>query len=104
MSVQHTQTGEECQQLWETENTVLVFKYSAVWCRPCRDMTPIFEKYSQEYPNFKFAEIDVDKCNWSGPTNISSLPTFEFWLNKKLLHSFSGKNEQKLANILQNLK
>ena len=37
-------------------------KFYADWCGPCRVMTPIFEKVSQnpKFNNVKFEELDID--------------------------------------------
>lgn len=33
----------------------------APWCGPCRMVSPIYDKLSEEYENFKFCKIDVDQ-------------------------------------------
>ena len=33
----------------------------APWCGPCRMVSPIYDKLSVEYKNFKFCKIDVDQ-------------------------------------------
>ena len=32
----------------------------APWCGPCRAVSPIYDKLSEEYGNFKFCKINVD--------------------------------------------
>lgn len=33
----------------------------AEWCGPCRQMHPIFERLSREYPDVRFARMNVDQ-------------------------------------------
>jgi thioredoxin len=33
----------------------------APWCGPCHMVSPIYDKLSEEYENFKFCKIDVDQ-------------------------------------------
>ena len=42
------------------KNKVMIVKYSAEWCGPCKMLTPIFEETSKEYKNITFAKVNVD--------------------------------------------
>jgi thioredoxin 1 len=33
----------------------------APWCGPCRMVSPVYDKLSEEYENFKFCKMDVDQ-------------------------------------------
>ncbi|MBW2006196.1 MAG: thiol reductase thioredoxin, partial [Deltaproteobacteria bacterium] len=33
----------------------------APWCGPCKMVSPVYDKLSEEYENFKFCKIDVDQ-------------------------------------------
>jgi len=33
----------------------------APWCGPCQMVSPIYDKLSEEYKNFKFCKINVDE-------------------------------------------
>ena len=55
-------------------NKKIILKFSAVWCGPCKQMEPLLEQISNEYPE-QVGEIDVD----SNPTStvqygIRSIP------------------------------
>ncbi|MBS3159598.1 thioredoxin [Candidatus Woesearchaeota archaeon] len=39
---------------------IVVVKYTATWCTPCKALNPIFKELYKEINNVKFAEIDID--------------------------------------------
>ena len=50
------------QQSFDThleENDVIIVKFSAAWCGPCKAMEPMLDELSKEFNNISFVEIDV---------------------------------------------
>ena len=45
---------------------VLLFKFTAQWCGPCKRIAPLVEErviaIAETYKNFKYVEIDVDEA------------------------------------------
>lgn len=39
---------------------LVVKKFGASWCMPCKSLTPVFDKLKEEFPNVEFKDIDVD--------------------------------------------
>jgi len=63
-------------QVISSENPTLV-DFWAEWCGPCKSMHPIFESLSKNYPNVKFARVNVDQNqNISMKFAVQSIPTF----------------------------
>lgn len=62
-----------------------IVKYSASWCSPCRALTPILEKLSEEYNSkINIYEIDVEEeIELSSKFNIRSIPTMMFYKNNE---------------------
>ena len=54
----------------------------APWCGPCVMVSPIYEKLSEEYENFKFCKINVDENpQMARKYDIMSIPMQMFFVN-----------------------
>ena len=53
-------TSQNFQTEVEESKTLVVIDLYADWCGPCRMLAPIFEQVSGEYPDVKFAKLNVD--------------------------------------------
>ena len=41
-----------------------VVDFNATWCRPCREMAPIFNSLSKQFPYLTFLSVDIDKVSF----------------------------------------
>ena len=58
---------------------VAVVDFWAVWCGPCKMISPIIEELSKEYPQVKVGKLDVDNNpDTSIEFGIRSIPTVLF--------------------------
>ena len=65
-------------QIIASENPTLV-DFWAEWCGPCKSMHPIFESLEKQYPNVKFAIVNVDQNqNISRKFAVQSIPTGDY--------------------------
>ena len=63
----------------------------APWCGPCRMVSPIYDKLSEEYKNFKFCKIDVDQNPQTAMQyKIVSIPMQMFFNNGEKLDEILG--------------
>jgi thiol-disulfide isomerase/thioredoxin len=59
------------------QKTLLIIKFTAEWCGPCKNIKNITQKYIDIFPNsIKFIEIDIDE----------SLELYIFLKNKKMVN------------------
>lgn len=131
MVVKHVRDDTEYAHLFAASaGKVLVVDFFATWyvlsvllqissmlaicrCGPCRNIAPVFEQLSNQYPQCTFLKVDVDKCQgahfFTRPPflshrlgtarneNISAMPTFVFFENKVKVDMMKGANPQELA-------
>ena len=79
------------------------------WCGPCRMVSPIYDKLSEEYDGrFKFCKIDVDKNQQMAMKyQIMSIPMQMFFIDgqkvDEILGAVTENTIRKMVNgILQN--
>lgn len=54
---------------------IVIVKFGAEWCKPCKMLNPIMEQISTE-KSLKIYDVDVDECpNLSSQFGIKGVPT-----------------------------
>ena len=90
------------EEVIKSVGTVLVDFY-ADWCMPCKMMSPIIDKISEEIANLKVGKVNVDNNQeLAGKFGIMSIPTILIFKNGNLSKTFVGvtsKDEIKKAVI-----
>ncbi|ODV84760.1 hypothetical protein CANARDRAFT_200428 [[Candida] arabinofermentans NRRL YB-2248] len=76
--------------------------FYATWCAPCKAISPLVEKFSEQYANdVKFYKVDVDN---SGDTpavyGVTAMPTFLLFKNGEKVFSIVGANPQGIKQVL----
>ena len=70
---------------------LIVKRYTATWCGPCKQLAPAFEALQSEMPNVQFQTIDVDQNKDAAlEANVSSVPTVIFEKEGIPVYRFSG--------------
>lgn len=73
------------------QNNLVVVKFGAPWCGPCRALAPLLDKFSSEYPHISFVDINVDEAPaLAAQYGIRSLPTIMAWKDKKVVWTKIG--------------
>ena len=77
-------------QIIASENPTLV-DFWAEWCGTCKSMHPIFESLEKQYPNVKFARVNVDQNqNISRKFAVQSIPTFIMFKSGQIIDKMMG--------------
>ena len=83
-------THEELKKLQLAGEKVLV-QYTAVWCGPCRALTPILSNLSNKYEDVRFVKIDVDQNPDSVmELEIRSVPTVVVYKGEEIIDRSSA--------------
>jgi len=70
---------------------LIVKRYTASWCQPCKQLAPIFEELQRELTEVQFQTIDVDMDKEAALHNgVSSIPTVILEKNGVSVYRFSG--------------
>jgi thioredoxin 1 len=70
---------------------LIVKRYTATWCGPCKQLAPVFDALQSEIPEVQFQTIDVDMNRDEVlEKGISSVPTVIFEKNGQQVYRFSG--------------
>ena len=89
----------------DSKHSKLIIDFSAEsFCPPCRVIAPIFKNIEKEYTNINFYKIEVgEHSEFSQEHDIRTVPTFVSFHNGVEVSRFSGANESKLRQMLNEL-
>jgi thioredoxin 1 len=70
---------------------LVIKRYTASWCQPCKQLAPVFEQLQQEITEATFQTIDIDQ-NREGAiaAGISAVPTVILEKDGTQVYRFSG--------------
>lgn len=80
-----------------------IVDFFAVWCGPCRNLSPIFEKVSGDlHESIKFVKVDIDQCPLSDEKyKIELIPTLIIFKDgKQIAHRVGGCTEAQLKTFI----
>ncbi|KAG8385095.1 hypothetical protein BUALT_Bualt03G0005800 [Buddleja alternifolia] len=90
----------------QDESLPAIFYFTAVWCGPCRLLSPVIAQLSEKYPHVTTYKIDIDKeglGNALSKLNVHSVPTLHFFQNGKKASEVIGADVQRLKDTMEAL-
>ncbi|CAA0823816.1 Thioredoxin O1- mitochondrial [Striga hermonthica] len=90
----------------QDESLHAIFYFTAVWCPPCRLLSPIIGQLSETYPHVTTYKIDIDKeelGNALDKLNIHSVPTLHFFQDGKKASEFIGADVKRFNDTMETL-
>lgn len=71
-------------------SNVRIERFTASWCGPCRQYTPVLRKLTEER-NIPVEDIDVDEYSaLAAKYAVTGVPTTMVYVDDELVHRFSG--------------
>ncbi|KAF8983175.1 Cytoplasmic thioredoxin isoenzyme 2 [Entomortierella lignicola] len=94
---------EEFKDLINSGKKVIV-DYHAVWCGPCKMISPAFETFSKDFTDIEFVKVDVDELSQvSQDAGITAMPTFQAYYNGNIFKEIKGANPANLKKLIEDL-
>jgi len=97
---------EELKTLESIVNSsqIVVIDFTATWCGPCRVISPIFDKLSEQdaHSAVKFYKVDVD--TWSDisqAAGVRAMPTFMLFNSGEKVNEVVGAMPSELENLIK---
>ncbi|KAI3669076.1 hypothetical protein L6452_40297 [Arctium lappa] len=90
----------------QDESLPAVFYFTAVWCGPCRFISPLIGELSEKYSNVTTYKIDIDQEGLRGALeklNIAAVPTLHFFQGGKKVSEIVGADIQRLKTTMEDL-
>ena len=80
----------------------IVVDFFAEWCGPCKKGAPLFNDYSNRYPNIKFVAMDIDRMDdeEKNKYQIKTIPLLKRYKNGRLFRTIQGLRDETLTDLL----
>lgn len=98
----HIETSEQRESIIK-DNDIVVIKYSADWCGPCKKLQPFYEELCNNTKHCKFLSEDVDDELEGWGCEINSIPVFHIYKNGDFSEAIGGDIQQ-LQKIITEFK
>merc|ERR1712224_649579 len=92
---------EACMKESKDGRPVFVY-YTAAWCKPCKEIKPVYAKLAEQHEDALFLSVDVDDFEDIAEDSGGSLPAFHRTKNGDSVESFSGNQKDKLEKLIAN--
>lgn len=70
---------------------ITIKHFTASWCQPCKQLTPIMQNLTREYPMIGYQKIDIDtNSDVAQKYGVRAVPTVLFEKDGKLIQQVVG--------------
>jgi thioredoxin 1 len=75
----------------KNEGKKFLVQYTTPWCQPCKVLTPILEKFENNFPDIIFCKVDVEEnMDYITDLGIRSVPTVMIHNGQELISQSVG--------------
>lgn len=90
----------ECQRILAA-NRLVMLKFSATWCGPCKAVAPSIERLAKAHPNVFVGDVDIDKCqDVAKQYAVTAVPSFVFFRNGTEFEKITGGDVMRVKALL----
>ena len=102
MSVIDVKTEDFETEVLKSDKTVLV-DFWAVWCGPCRMLSPVVDQVAEENPNIKVCKVNVDEEQQLAiKYGVMSIPTLLVFKGGELVNQSVGViSKEEVLNLIK---
>eukprot|EP01104_Vermistella_antarctica_P019532 TRINITY_DN7699_c0_g1_i1.p1 TRINITY_DN7699_c0_g1~~TRINITY_DN7699_c0_g1_i1.p1 ORF type:complete len:118 (-),score=33.89 TRINITY_DN7699_c0_g1_i1:136-450(-) len=84
-----------------SKDTLVVVDFFAVWCGPCKRISPFFVELAAKYPDVTFVKVDIDEApDVAEDQEVSAMPTFRYFKSGKQVAELVGASKEKLEALV----
>ena len=85
------------------QNKITVVKFTAKWCKPCKECQPLVEAHLKELsPEVDFITIDIDEgTGVDSYFRVRAVPTFWAFCYESPMFVAEGSGETEIADFFQ---
>ncbi|KXN68705.1 thioredoxin-like protein [Conidiobolus coronatus NRRL 28638] len=97
--VEALESSEEFQEIIAEEELVVI-KFFATWCGPCKAVAKKFEALANEHTDFRVIEVDVDEFpDVVEECEVTVMPTFKLFSNGEEVKEVTGTEMAKIQEL-----
>ncbi|KAM0432896.1 hypothetical protein ACHAPT_004601 [Fusarium lateritium] len=103
LAVRDIKTAAEFKELISTTDKAVLVDCFATWCGPCKAISPILNKLSEEpdHERVEFVKFDVDELpELTASLGVRAMPTFFFFKDGKKVDELVGADPQRLRILV----
>lgn len=83
------------------ENEIVFIDFWADWCAPCKQFSKIYEQVSEQFPNIKFAKVNIEaEQELADFFEIRSIPHLMVFKESIVIYSNAGSMPASTLNEL----
>lgn len=103
--ISQVETNEQWNNLLQSNNNnmpvIIICKFTASWCQPCKKIQPVFESLAKERDGGVFCIVDVDDMEEiASEYKVAMLPTFLVLKGPVEVARYAGSDESQLRRLV----